>query len=416
MKINILFPFFFFFFVILDCWWGTFNSVNAAPTITGTTIILGKSAVIIPPRGYKEKYPGINVPFTTNKKVPNLFREKLNSLIAINESISDRYPAAQAVEKLEKLVGWNVEKSTFDDPSSLKPLANYGINGQLQMEECTVNRTLFLNELLQGDELHKIMDIVIPTIRDLDFLESWKVFIEKFHIILIQDGDPEIFIKIPHWVDYELYNRLDIEKALGERSWIISQRDASIRNFGFLVSAKRFIWSLDDDCFPAQGPGGDLVNAIQEHAINLLTPSTPYFFNTVYDPYRQCSDFVRGYPFSLRKGVQTAVSHGLWMNMYDYDAPTQLLKPGERNRNYADITLTIPNRILYPLCSMNVAFNRELIGPGNNLIFIFKIIIKPYHSIFKLIINILLTTYFSQNINHSSHARFNGIRAALGKI
>ena len=101
-----------------------------------------------------------------------------------------------------------------------------------------------------------------------------------------------------------------------------------------------------------------------EHALNLLTPSTPYFFNTVYDPYQQCVDFVRGYPYSLRQGVQTAVSHGLWLNMYDYDAPTQLLKVKERNHKYADITITIPNRVLYPLCSMNVAFNRELLGPA----------------------------------------------------
>jgi hypothetical protein len=52
----------------------------------------------------------------------------------------------------------------------------------------------------------------------------------------------------------------------------------------------------------------------------------PFFFNTVYDPYRGGSDFVRGFPYSLRAGVATAVSHGLWLYNYDYDAPTQLLK------------------------------------------------------------------------------------------
>lgn len=171
-------------------------------------------------------------------------------------------------------------------------------------------------------------------------------------------------MKIPDWADFELYNRPDIERALGDSSWIISQKDASIRNFGFLVSRKKFVWSVDDDCFPANGVDGEPVDALMEHALNLLTPSTPYFFNTVYDPYQQCVDFVRGYPYSLRQGVQTAVSHGLWLNMYDYDAPTQLLKVKERNHKYADITITIPNRVLYPLCSMNVAFNRELLGPA----------------------------------------------------
>ena len=44
---------------------------------------------------------------------------------------------------------------------------------------------------------------------------------------------------------------------------------------------------------------------------------------------------MRGYPFSLREGVPTAVSHGLWLNIPDYDAPTQLVKPLERNTRYA---------------------------------------------------------------------------------
>ena len=36
------------------------------------------------------------------------------------------------------------------------------------------------------------------------------------------------------------------------------------------------------------------------------------------------SDFVRGYPFGMREGRPTAVSHGLWLNIPDYDAPTQV--------------------------------------------------------------------------------------------
>ena len=29
-----------------------------------------------------------------------------------------------------------------------------------------------------------------------------------------------------------------------------------------------------------------------------------------------------------------------------------------------DATVTVPKGVLYPLCSMNVAFDRELIGPA----------------------------------------------------
>nr|POE75938.1 alpha-1,4-glucan-protein synthase [udp-forming] [Quercus suber] len=46
------------------------------------------------------------------------------------------------------------------------------------------------------------------------------------------------------------------------------------------------------------------------------------------------ADFIRGYPFSLREGVSTAISHGLWQNIPDYDSPTQLVKSHERNTRF----------------------------------------------------------------------------------
>lgn len=87
----------------------------------------------------------------------------------------------------------------------------------------------------------------------------------------------------------------------------------------------------------AKDPSGKEINALQQHIKNLLSPSTPLFFNTLYDPYTEGADFVRGYPFSLREGVPTAVSHGLWLNIPDYDAPTQLVKPRERNTRYVSL-------------------------------------------------------------------------------
>lgn len=83
------------------------------------------------------------------------------------------------------------------------------------------------------------------------------------------------------------------------------------------------IYTIDDDCFVAKNPSGHDINVLEQHIKNMLSPSTPFFFNTLYDPYREGADFVRGYPFSLREGVTTAISHGLWMNIPDYDAPTQ---------------------------------------------------------------------------------------------
>ncbi len=33
---------------------------------------------------------------------------------------------------------------------------------------------------------------------------------------------------------------------------------------------------------------------------------------------------------------------GLWLNIPDYDAPTQMVKPAERNTKYIDMVMTIP--------------------------------------------------------------------------
>lgn len=53
----------------------------------------------------------------------------------------------------------------------------------------------------------------------------------------------------------------------------------------------------------------------------------------------------------------------------DYDGPTQLAidnsqKPAQNSYRYVDATLTIPKGSLYSCCGMNLAFNRELVGPS----------------------------------------------------
>jgi len=208
------------------------------------------------------------------------------------------------------------------------------------------------------------LDIVIPTMRDLDFLEKWRPFFQPYHLIIVQDGDPAKKINIPEGFDYVLYNRNDINRILGPKSVSISFRDSSCRCFGYLMSKKKYVYTIDDDCFVASDPSGQKINAVEQHINNLLCPSTPFFFNTLYDPYRDGADFVRGYPLSLREGAPTAVSHGLWLNIPDYDSPTRLVKPHERNTRYVDAVLTVPKGSLFSMSGMNLAFNRELIGPA----------------------------------------------------
>ena len=93
------------------------------------------------------------------------------------------------------------------------------------------------------------LDIVIPTIRNLDFLEMWRPFFEPYHLIIVQDGDPSKVINVPEGFDYELYNRNDINRILGPKASCISFKDSACRCFGYMVSKKKYIYTIDDDCF-----------------------------------------------------------------------------------------------------------------------------------------------------------------------
>jgi reversibly glycosylated polypeptide/UDP-arabinopyranose mutase len=48
------------------------------------------------------------------------------------------------------------------------------------------------------------MDIVIPTIRDLDFLEDWRPYFEAHHLRIVQYGDPALQIEFPAVFDDDL--------------------------------------------------------------------------------------------------------------------------------------------------------------------------------------------------------------------
>ncbi|KAM3752059.1 hypothetical protein ACB098_04G159800 [Castanea mollissima] len=126
------------------------------------------------------------------------------------------------------------------------------------------------------------------------------------------------------------YPRRDSSLASRDEGQVLLPKDFKRRLMGQVSRRAIGIYMWRARMKVAKDPSGKEINALAQHIQNLLTPSTPLFFNTLYDPYRDGADFVRGYPFSLR-GVSTAISHGLWLNIPDYDAPTQLVKPRERN-------------------------------------------------------------------------------------
>ncbi|KAF2570260.1 hypothetical protein F2Q70_00006028 [Brassica cretica] len=219
---------------------------------------------------------------------------------------------------------------------------------------------------MSSSEINKNeVDIVIGALNaDLtQFLNSWKPFFSGFHLIIVKDPELKDDLNIPEGFDVDVYSKPDIEKVVGAANAAMFS-GYSCRYFGYLVSKKKYIVSIDDDCVPAKDPKGVLVDAVSQHVTNLENPATPLFFNTLYDPYCEGADFVRGYPFSLRSGVPCAASCGLWLNLADLDAPTQALKTEQRNTSYVDAVMTVPLKAMLPISGINIAFNRELVGPA----------------------------------------------------
>lgn len=207
------------------------------------------------------------------------------------------------------------------------------------------------------------VDIVIGALQSnlTSFLNEWRPIFSRFHLIVVKDPALTEDLKLPEGFNVDVYAKSDMDRVVGSSTSAIFS-GYSCRYFGYLVSKKKYIVSVDDDCVPARDSRGCLIDVVAQHITNLKTPATPFFFNTLYDPFRKGADFVRGYPFSLRSGVVSVLSCGLWLNLPDYDAPTQALRAGQRNSRYVDAVMTVPVRALLPVSGINVAFDREALG------------------------------------------------------
>ncbi|XP_004516238.1 probable UDP-arabinopyranose mutase 5 [Cicer arietinum] len=208
------------------------------------------------------------------------------------------------------------------------------------------------------------VDIVIGALHSelTTFMNEWKPIFSRFHLIIVKDTDLKEELQIPEGFSADVYTKSEIEQVVGS-STSIRFSGYACRYFSFLVSKKKYVVCIDDDCVPEKDNAGNFVDAVAPHIVNLKTPATPFFFNTLYDPFCRGADFVPGYLFSLRNEVDCALSCELWLNLADLDAPIQALKPAQRKSRYVDAVLTVPVRAMLPVSGINIAFNRELVGP-----------------------------------------------------
>lgn len=197
--------------------------------------------------------------------------------------------------------------------------------------------------------------IVIPTIRNLDFLKDWKDQFKDCTIIICEDH-PVKTIKIPKiGIKQYHYSWQEIDAELGENSWIVPRRVSAIRSYGFLKAYQmgaEIIMSLDDDCFPVPNH-----HFVEQHVRNLNLTSPKNWINTNPDVRHL---FTRGMPYLNRQEQPVMLSHGLWTNVLDHDAPTHLQHLDFKAEFAEQFLYFIPNGTYFPMCSMNFAFRREI--------------------------------------------------------
>ena len=189
--------------------------------------------------------------------------------------------------------------------------------------------------------------VSIPTIRPeryKEFLEAWTPLFEKHNVELftVWDGEnPVVQIN-------DSKARIGVKDIMGKYSDAIVNLNGGIRNLGFACAyrfAKPDIYiTLDDD----ETPDGD---TIQDH-IDALNMKVPVSWISTY------SEYMRGFPYLVREEAEVVLSHGVWNNFMDWDAPTQLVLG---NRDAFPYIGPIPKGIYYPMCIMNVAFKAKVL-------------------------------------------------------
>lgn len=182
--------------------------------------------------------------------------------------------------------------------------------------------------------------IVVPTIRpekQAEFAVAWDSLFKKHNadVIYVWDGETP---KVQH--NGQMH---DLESDL------VYNFNDGVRNLGFLYVAQNlpdieYIITLDDDTLPY----GD---TIQDHidALNMHFPL--HWMSSV-------SAYVRGIPYGIRNEAEVVLSHGVWLGVADWDAPSQLINGNPTIEYYKG---NIPHGVLFPLCGMNIAFKRKML-------------------------------------------------------
>jgi reversibly glycosylated polypeptide/UDP-arabinopyranose mutase len=192
----------------------------------------------------------------------------------------------------------------------------------------------------------KIGVVVAHHHETLGFLLEWEQLKRPdVHIYVVEDREQSV-CKLPPGFQGKIYDHRDIRESLGTQHWIIPKRTSACKSFGFIKAYEDgcdVTITIDNDCFP------DGSNLVDGHVSNLLHKTTLGWFQTISELPP------RGFIYSGRGQTPFAISHGLWSNIPDLDAPTALHNPRLR-LSPATQRRVVPQFNYYPMCGMNLAF------------------------------------------------------------
>ena len=313
---------------------------------------LAENGQFLPNDGRYFEWAGKKVPNITSQQLPKLMKKVLIKKMnkdKTNEEIEKEEKEVMSMENINKAVdilSTEMESSdgnTFLDVGKgrkhrfIGPLVealpgvnnfDYALKHDKQMDHAAKNRLVEhlgsqFEKQHDKNSLAQLFDIIVltgKTSTSVLFLDKWKDWIQDMHVIIVQQGDPERVVEVPSWVDYELFTKVEVEKAVGEGMMYMFDMDGdsiAAYNFGLIVADRELVYFIDRNFVPVRAktePGQTQApddNLLLVHARALVRPSLIYYYNSpTHDPYGVGSDFKRGYPYSLREGVQTALSVG----------------------------------------------------------------------------------------------------------
>jgi reversibly glycosylated polypeptide/UDP-arabinopyranose mutase len=196
--------------------------------------------------------------------------------------------------------------------------------------------------------------IVVPTIRQdsiMKFLDVWGDEFNGHRVIVIEDNPEPSFDISGNGLEH--YSWRDIDGDLGDISWIIPRRTDCIRSYGFFKACSEpvdMIVTLDDDCYQ------DSSSFLDQHYERLASPAVSSCWVSTGRGVTP-----RGMPYHIEeRDCECMINHGLWTNIPDLDAVTQLANTRFK-RSFERVDQVIPKGSYFPMCGMNLAFKSNVV-------------------------------------------------------